>query len=110
MHDSRTDLYSVGTVAFNLLTGRNPFDAGSSVEIVYQVMEKDAPMVNDVPGIQVPEDLNLLVARLLSKNPDDRPQSADQLRLDLAALDLGTWTFEDARQWWHEHVTDLPTL
>ncbi len=98
-----TDLYAVGTVAFNLLTGRNPFDAGTSVEIVYQVMQKEAPMVNDIAGIQVPDALNRLVASLMSKLPEDRPQSADQLRLDLAALDLPAWTFEDARAWWQKH-------
>lgn len=108
-NDARTDLYAVGTVAFNLLTGRNPFDSGSSVEIVYQVMEASPPMVNDIQGIQVPDALNRLVARLLSKDPDDRPQSADELRQELAALDVGTWTFEDARRWWDQHQADLPT-
>jgi len=102
-NDAATDLYAVGTVAFNLLTGRNPFDAGSSVEVVYKVMQEAPPRVNDIEGISVPPALDDLVARLLSKDPDDRPRSADQLRMELASLDLDPWTFEDARAWWETH-------
>jgi len=66
-------------------------------------MQRAPPRVNDIEGIQVPQALDDLVARLLSKDPDDRPRSADQLRIELASLGLDPWTFEDARTWSETH-------
>ena len=53
-------------------------------------------------GRKLPENLEYLIMACLSKDPSERPQSAQQLAEMLAACDCGTWSREDARLWWEE--------
>ncbi len=82
--DARADLYSLGCVAWFALTGRPVFVAESAKDLLRAQREQPAP---DLPATVNPG-LAGLVARLLAKNPDDRPASADELARDLRDLDL----------------------
>ncbi|HBE04667.1 MAG TPA: hypothetical protein DC049_19645, partial [Spirochaetia bacterium] len=79
--DSRADLYSLGIIAFRLLTGRLPFD-GSLSEVVH----KHAAM-NPPPLALLPDDadhtLETIIHKLLQKDPDNRYQKARELITDL---------------------------
>ncbi|MBX7096757.1 MAG: serine/threonine protein kinase [Myxococcaceae bacterium] len=79
--DSRTDLYSFGVVLFELLTGRLPF-SGDEKRLCESHAYVAAPKLRTLAP-ELPEELESLVARLLAKNPDDRPQSAQAVRSDL---------------------------
>ena len=80
--DHRTDLYSLGTTFYELLTGRRPFEAAHRAEwIYYHVTRKPTPPHEVTPGLPVL--LSLLVMRLVAKNPEDRYQSAQGLLADL---------------------------
>jgi eukaryotic-like serine/threonine-protein kinase len=77
-----SDLYAIGVVLYELLTGRVPFDGESPVTIALKhVSEAPVPLLHLNPGI--PPELEHVVMWALNKNPSDRPQEADQLILAL---------------------------
>ena len=82
----RSDLYSLGVLAFELLTGQLPFPGRSPVEVLRQHLEAPPPSPSSrVDG--VPASLDALVLRLLAKDPERRPASADAVRAELAAIE-----------------------
>ncbi len=89
--DRRSDLYSLGAVMFECLSGRPPFQAPEAGEIVRLHAVAPAPDLRALcPDASV--QICRIVARLLSKDPDDRYQNASSLLSDLAALRRGTLT------------------
>jgi predicted ATPase/class 3 adenylate cyclase/GAF domain-containing protein len=80
--DHRTDLYSLGTTFYELLTGRRPFEADDRSEWIYcHVTREPVPPHEVTPGLPIL--LSLLVMRLMAKNPEDRYQSARGVLTDL---------------------------
>ncbi len=78
-----SDLYSLGATLFHLIAGRPPFPAGP--ELLQQLFEDDPPPLHRlVPAC--PKDVARLAARLLEKDPDDRPPSAQAVADKLAEL------------------------
>ena len=91
--DARADLYALGCVLFELVTGNPPFD-GSGFEVLLAHLGRPAPAPSDL-NPDVPEVVDRVCARLLAKKPDERPASADVLvkMLDAALAELdGTRT------------------
>jgi len=82
--DPRGDLYSLGAVAFFLLTGRPPFEGSTVGKLLTAHLTQPAPDVRAVRA-DAPADLAAVVARCLAKDPKDRPQSAAELDAALAA-------------------------
>ncbi len=72
--DARADLYALGCLVFELVTGQPPFD-GSGFEVLLAHLGRPAPAPSDL-NPEVPEALDRLCAALLAKKPDDRPASA----------------------------------
>ncbi len=84
--DGRTDLYSLGTVMYELLSGKPPFGGENAVNVLFQHLESTIPPIADaVPG--VPRPLSDLVAAAMSRSMDARPLSAAEMleRLQKAA-------------------------
>ena len=80
--DGRSDLYSLGVVAFQMLSGELPFNAPTVAGILMKHITEPAALLHDkFPDI--PEDLSLAVARCLEKDPTNRWPSADGLRRSL---------------------------
>ena len=76
--DPRSDLYSLGVVLYELLTGKTPFDGETPVEIAMKHLS-NAPKPPSKLRPDIPPELDMVVLRALAKNPDDRYQSADEM-------------------------------
>jgi serine/threonine-protein kinase len=78
--DARGDLYSVGVVLFELLTGKRPFEGSDPQALMKAHVEKEPPTFAEVgTGDQIPEAVERLVHACLAKHPDQRPQTAKEL-------------------------------
>src|SRR5690606_20900873 len=85
--DGRTDIYAVGCMLFEMLTGRLPFDGDNFMKVLTQHIREPAPRLRDVaPNIEIPEGVEELVARTMAKHPDQR--FADMGELERALLEL----------------------
>lgn len=85
--DGRTDIYSMGCLMFNVLTGQLPFVGNTPVEILKHKMQSDGLDFSDPSrGRHLPKELQELVNTALSKDPNDRQQSMHEIKDALLAL------------------------
>ena len=95
--DARSDIYAVGAVAYLLLTGRPIFTSVSDADLLWKVVHA-SPEKMGAPDA-LPAELESLVLRCLSKNPDERPLDVCELLDGLEAVPgLAPWTQADARR------------
>ena len=80
--DGRSDLYSLGVVAYQMTSGELPFNAPTVAGILMKQITEPAPVLHETQN-GVPEDLSLAIARCLEKDPEQRWPTADSLRRSL---------------------------
>jgi eukaryotic-like serine/threonine-protein kinase len=83
-----SDLYSVGIVLYEMLTGKVPFTGDSAIEIAMKHLN-DAPKPPSKIRPEIPDELDQVVLRALAKNPEDRYQSAEEFSEDLHRVEAG---------------------
>jgi eukaryotic-like serine/threonine-protein kinase len=84
--DARTDLFSLGSVIYEMATGKAPFAGGSTAEVFAALLRETPPLASTV-NPAMPKRLDPIVAKLLAKEPAQRYASADALQEDLERLD-----------------------
>lgn len=105
--DTRGDLYSLGCVAFFLLTGRPPFDQENVLQLVVSHATKTPPTFAEI-GVSISPELEAIVQRCLKKQPDDRFQSPDDMLKALESLAFArNWNWDRAETWWRDHYADF---
>jgi serine/threonine-protein kinase len=99
--DPRSDIYSVGVIAFNLLTGKQPFEASTFEEIAQRTANTVAPRVSQVAAQAIPPELDELVADCLAMDVELRPANAEAVLARLGAIRIDPpWDQHQARRWW----------
>ncbi|MBT0567722.1 Stk1 family PASTA domain-containing Ser/Thr kinase [Williamsia sp. CHRR-6] len=86
--DARSDVYSMGCVLFELLTGQPPFTGDSPVSVAYQHVREDPPIPSSIRR-DIPPALDSIILKAMSKNPANRYQSAGEMRSDLMKVLAG---------------------
>lgn len=106
--DGRSDIYSLGAVAYMLLTGRPPFERNCALEVLIAHARDEVTPPSELSP-DVPADLERIVLRCLAKQPEDRYQDMgglEQAFARCAAADR--WTQSCAARWWEENAQGSP--
>ena len=106
--DARSDIYSIGAVAYYLLSGLPPF-VRATVRQMLEAHEKDPPPLLSEVRPQLDADLVAIVMKCLHKDPLRRYQDVKSLDAALAACaSAGSWSADQAASWWQSNRTTPP--
>ena len=99
--DGRSDLFAVGIVIYNLLTGEQPFDSDNALDELFQVMNDAPKPIDEELSKSIAPELIDLSLKCMQSEPSDRPESAAKMIQQLDAMTpRSPWSGEDAQQWW----------
>lgn len=99
--DARSDLFSIGVVLYEMLTGNNPFMMGGSnnaTTILYRTVHEPVPELPESASYGLPADLRPAVLAALEKDPNNRPQSAEAFKAALHGAPLPSPTAQRPQQ------------
>jgi serine/threonine protein kinase len=83
--DRRADIYAMGVLTFEMLTGRLPFIGANRMEVAYATVNSPIPSAAKLNAV-LPDELDVLLAKVLAKDPAQRPQSVKDLLAQMAKL------------------------
>ena len=105
--DARSDIYSLGAVAYFLLTGQPPFDYSQPVKVLL-AHSREVPKRPSELNAEIQPDLEAVVMKCLETEPQDRFQNVLEMRDALLACEAaGNWSREDAQTWWESNEETL---
>jgi serine/threonine-protein kinase len=99
--DARTDIYSLGCVAYWLVTGQLVFEGETPMQVVLDHIQTVPIPPSQRTELELPAQLEDIIMSCLEKKPENRPQTALELGERLAGCEIREpWTQENARHWW----------
>ncbi len=105
--DNRTDIYSIGGLAYFLLTGRPVFERETPMQILMAHVYEPIPSLSE-HRFDIPEDLETIIKKCMNKDPKDRFQNVESLEEALAQCSCANeWTRKHAQEWWQTHVNGV---
>jgi serine/threonine-protein kinase len=108
--DSRADIYSLGCVAYWLLTGDLVFRGDTPIAVMMHHAHTSPVPVSERSELPIPPQLDRLIMSCLEKDPARRPQSARELARRLCEIPVATpWTEDRAIAWWTRHEPVVST-
>jgi serine/threonine-protein kinase len=108
--DGRADIYSLGCVAYWLLTGKLVFEGSNQMKMVMDHVQTAPVPPSQRTELEIPPALEEVVMACLEKEPSKRPKDADDLDRRLTSVDLAeSWTKERAEKWWRVHLPEYAT-
>jgi serine/threonine protein kinase len=85
--DARSDLYSLGVILYHMLAGRPPYTDDDAIVVMARHIKTPARLISEVaPEARVPPEVEALVMRLLSKEPEKRPDNAEAMIAELTRV------------------------
>ncbi len=100
--DSRSDIYSLGAVAYFLLTGQAPFVRDTAMKMLMAHAYEPVKPLRDAKA-DIPLDLEQVILRCLEKDPNNRFQDAASMEKALAQCECANrWTEDEAVEWWRK--------
>ena len=106
--DRRADVYALGCVAYYLLTGQLVFEADTPMKMLMQHVHAQPVPPSQRTELPIPREIDDLVLACLQKDPNRRPQNAEELfQLACGCRGCGTWDQAEARRWWEAHLPEL---
>ena len=108
--DVRSDVYSLGAVAYFLVTGREVFEGRSRLEVVHQTLTAQPAPPSDLIETVIPTELERLILDCLAKDPDDRPQDVAELAGRLESVAVSDWSEDQSAAWWRQHAERLDVV
>lgn len=105
--DGRSDIYSLGAVAYFLLTGHPVFEGKNVVEVCGHHLHTTPARPSVRAGREVPAALEAVVMRCLEKDPAARPRDVAELIELLDACEAPEWSEGAAREWWRDRAPEL---
>ena len=106
--DHRVDLYSLGCVAYWLLTGKLVFEGANAMQVMLDHARTPAPRPSLRVELPIPNQLESIVMECLEKEPNRRPANADVFSTRLESIPTEAWTHERAERWWATHQPGSP--
>jgi serine/threonine protein kinase len=93
--DARSDLYSLGVLLYQMLSGRAPFVDDDAVVVMARHIKDEPLHFQDMtPPVKIPESIEAILWRVLAKSPADRPSSAEELIAELDAAEVSVRALE----------------
>ena len=86
--DQRTDIWSLGVVMYELITGKRPFQGDYDQAVIYSILNEKAPPLSDFRN-DIPSDIQIIIDKMLAKDVDQRYQSIEELITDLKKVNRG---------------------
>jgi serine/threonine-protein kinase len=106
--DGRVDIYALGCVAYWLLTGRLVFEASTVAGVVADHVHQEPVPPSQRARQGIPASFEQLILECLAKDPQERPQTADELYRRLGKIHVGRpWSQQQAHAWWRSRLEEL---